>query len=36
MDYNRIYEFWNIMGDEETRRKFKLTLDELKIIIGQD
>lgn len=36
MDYDRIYDFWNIMGDEETCRKFGLTQEELDIITGRD
>lgn len=36
MDYDRIYEFWNIMGDEETCRKFGLTQEELDLITGRD
>lgn len=38
MDENslRIYEFWNLLGDYETCKKFGLTLDELYILIGKD
>lgn len=36
-DYtNRVYNFWNTMGDEETCRKFGLTQEELDMITGRD
>lgn len=35
-DSLRIYEFWNLLGEEEACKKFNLTLDELYILIGKD